>query len=100
MVSPGRLVEVAAAAVDDWCREHLGAGVDEELFRSGYLSTVIGVRLNSGGGVVLKVRRRAVRLDACLMVHRRLFDLGFPCPEPLTGLEPFGDWVAHAEVLV
>jgi hypothetical protein len=100
MVSRGRVVEASEAAVDDWCREHLRAGIDEELFRSGNLSTVIGVRLDSGGDVVLKIRRRADRLGACMMVHRRLFDLGFPCPEPLTGLEPFGEWVAHAEALV
>jgi len=100
MVSRGRVVEVDETAVDDWCRGHLRAGVGEGLFRSGYLSTVIGVRLKSGAGAVIKVRPRADRLDACLMVHRRLFDLGFPCPEPLTALEPFGEWVAHAEVLV
>lgn len=99
-VSRGRVLAVSGADTDGWCRRHLASGVDEELFRSGYLSTVIGVGLTSGGKVVLKVRRREDRLKSCLLVQRRLFDAGFPCPEPLTGLEPFGKWVAHAEALV
>ncbi len=33
-------------------------------------------------------------------VQRRLFESGYPCPEPLTGAAPFGDDVATAETYV
>jgi hypothetical protein len=56
--------------LDRWCRNHLGSGIDEELFRFGHLSTVIGMRLNSGPQVVVKVRRPSDRLMACAYVHR------------------------------
>jgi hypothetical protein len=78
----------------------LRAGIDDVVFRTGHLSIVVGVRLSSGRGVVVKIRRPAKRLEACSMVHRRLFKLGFPCPEPMVELEPFGDLVASAESMV
>src|SRR5437667_4729031 len=96
----GRMVDVDLEDLDRWCRAHLSAGVDEVLFRDGYLSTVLGVRLSSGEAVVVKVRRQAERLEACSMAHRQLFEAGFPCPEPLVGAQPFGQWVASAEVAV
>ena len=37
----GRLVDVDLGDLDLWCRAHLSAGVDEVLFRDGYLSTVL-----------------------------------------------------------
>jgi hypothetical protein len=69
-------------------------------FWEGYLSTVMGVETTSGRQVVVKIRRPAERLEACGMVHRRLFDAGFACPEPLVGLEPLGPFVASAETLI
>ena len=79
----GRLVDVDLGDLDRWCRAHLSAGVDEVLFRDGYLSTVLAVRLSSGQPVVVKVRRQAERLEACWMVHCHLFERGFRCPKPL-----------------
>ncbi len=91
-VDPGRLAQ--------WCEAYLGSGPTSELFRSGYLSVVIGLRLDDGRDVVVKVRPESVRLAACVEVQRRLFGSGYPCPEPLTGVERFGDAVATAEAYI
>ena len=83
--------------MDRWCRNHLGSGTNEEPFRYGHLSVVIGIRLNSGLPVVVKIRRASDRLVACASAHRVLFERGFPCPEPLIDLASFGEGVASAE---
>jgi hypothetical protein len=83
-----------------WCVEHLGSPPTDEIFRSGYLSAVIGLRLADGRAVVVKVRPGAPRVAACVAVQRRLFASGYPCPEPLTGATPFGDELATAEAYV
>jgi Phosphotransferase enzyme family len=88
-VDPGRLAL--------WCVEHLGSPPADEIFRSGYLSAVIGLRLADDRAVVVKVRPGSPRVAACVEVQRRLFESGYPCPEPLTGATPFGDDVATAE---
>jgi hypothetical protein len=91
-VDPARLAR--------WCEEHLGSPPAGEIFRSGYLSAVIGLRLADGRAVVVKVRPASPRVAACVEVQRRLFGSGYPCPEPLTGAEPFGNDVATAEAYV
>ncbi|MEU0534836.1 hypothetical protein [Amycolatopsis tolypomycina] len=83
-----------------WCRAHLGSSPVEEMFRSGHLSAVIGLRLADGREVVVKVRPDAPRVAVCVEVQRRLFRAGYPCPEPLTGAIPFDGHVATAEVHV
>jgi len=83
-----------------WCARHLGSLPAGELFRSGYLSTVIGLRLADDREVVVKVRPHSQRIAACVEVQRRFFESGYPCPEPLTGAAPFGDDVATAEAYV
>ncbi|MFJ8912975.1 hypothetical protein [Amycolatopsis sp. NPDC102389] len=83
-----------------WCREHLGSPPVEEMFRSGHLSAVIGLRLADDREVVVKVRPDTPRMAACVEVQRRLFEAGYPCPRPLTGAAPFGGDVATAEVHV
>jgi hypothetical protein len=95
-----RLIRVEPGDLDLWCRIHLGAGLQEELFRDGHLSRVIGDRLTSGQQVVVKVRQRSSRLVACSTAHRVLFERGFPCPEPLVDLEPLGEGVASAEAMI
>ena len=77
------LIEVEPWEMDRWCRNHLGSGIDEELFLYGHLSAVIGIRLISGPQVVVKIRRASDRLVACADAHRVLFERGFPCPELL-----------------
>ena len=80
--------------------EHLGSPPAAEIFRSGYLSAVIGLRLADGREVVVKVRPDSPRIAACVEVQRRMFQAGYPCPQPLTGAAPFGDDIATAEAYV
>jgi hypothetical protein len=61
---------------------------------------VIGLRLADDRAVVVKVRPGSPRVAACVEVQRRLFESGYPCPEPLTGATPFGNDVATAETYV
>jgi hypothetical protein len=80
--------------------EHLGSPPADEIFRSGYLSTVIGLRLADDREVVVKIRPDSPRIAACVEVQLRLFQAGYPCPQPLTGAVPFDDDVATAEAYV
>jgi hypothetical protein len=91
-VDPGRLAR--------WCLEHLGSPPTSEIFRSGYLSAVIGLRLADGREAVVKVRPDSPRITACVEVQRRMFRAGYPCPQPLTDAVAFGDDVATAEVYI
>ena len=91
-----RLPAVDPARLAQWCEEQLGSPPAGEIFRSGYLSAVIGLRLADSRAVVVKVRPDSPRIAACVEVQRRLFASGYPCPEPLTGAAPFGDGVATA----
>jgi Phosphotransferase enzyme family len=91
-VDPGRLAR--------WCEEQVGSPPAEELFRSGHLSVVIGLRLADEREVVVKVRPDSPRIAACVEVQRRMFQAGYPCPRPLTGAAPLGGGVATAEAYV
>jgi hypothetical protein len=96
-----RVPAVEPARLARWCEEQLGSPPAGEIFRSGYLSAVIGLRLTDGRAVVVKVRPASPRLAACVEVQRRLFGCGYPCPEPLTGAVLLGDDnVATAEAYV
>ncbi|WP_246843522.1 aminoglycoside phosphotransferase family protein [Allokutzneria sp. NRRL B-24872] len=85
------------ADLAQWCVEHLGSPPAEEIFRSGHLSTVVGLRLADDREVVVKIRPSEPRTAACVEVQRRMFRAGYQCPEPLTGALPFGEEVATAE---
>jgi hypothetical protein len=98
-VSP-RVPVVDAAHLAQWCTEHLGSPPAEEIFRSGYLSVVVGILLADGREVVVKVRPNSPRIMACVEVQRRMFLAGYPCPEPLIDVTPFGNDVATAEAHV
>jgi hypothetical protein len=92
---------VADREVAEWCRARLGSIPVEALFDAGHLSLVQGLRLADGREVVVKIRENSPRLEGCALVHRRLFDAGFPCPEPLSGVAPIASGLsATAEVLV
>ena len=70
------------------------------LFESGYLSQVLGVELDDNRQVVVKVRPWADRLVACAGVHAALFDAGFTCPQPITGVDKLRELAVSAEALV
>jgi Phosphotransferase enzyme family len=92
------VVDPASLAV--WCELHLGSPAAGELFRAGHLARVIGARLADGREVVVRVGPDAPRTAACTEVQRRLFQSGYPCPEPLAGPAPFGEYQATAESYV
>jgi hypothetical protein len=87
-------------ALAEWCTRWLGAPPVAELFGTGNLSAVTGLRLADGREVVVKVRPSTPRLAGCAAVHRALWSAGFPCPEPLVDLKPLNGFSASAEVLV
>ena len=91
---------MADAEIAGWCGRHLGSEPSEVLFTMGHLSSVTGLVLRDGRQVVLKLRPMAYRLEACAAVHRRLFEAGCPCPQPLAGPAPLGGYAADAELLV
>jgi hypothetical protein len=66
-----------------WCVRWLGARPKAVLLESGHLSRVIGVRLDDGREVVLKIRPTSARVYACAAVQAALAANGFPCPHPL-----------------
>jgi hypothetical protein len=91
------LPTVDPASLTAWCETHLGSPVAGELFRTGHLTRVIGTRLADGREVVVRVRSAAPRIAGCTEVQRRLFDAGYPCPQPLAGPAPLDDFAASAE---
>src|SRR4029450_5119507 len=97
---PPRLAAVDPARLAQWCEEQLGSPPAGEIFRSGYLSAVIGLRLADRRAVAVKARPPSPRRAPCGEVQPRLFASGYRCPEPLTGAAPFGDGVASAEAYV
>ncbi len=88
---------VDAASLAAWCEVHLGSPPESELFRTGHLTYVVGTRLADGREVVVRVRPAALRIAAWTEVQRRLFDSGYPCPQPLAGPAPLGEYEATAE---
>lgn len=89
-----------ASTLATWCKDHLGSLPVRELFRSGWLSAVVGIQLEDGRQVVVKVRPVEDRLAACVAVQRHLHDAGYPCPGVLAGPAPLDALVVTAEELV
>jgi Phosphotransferase enzyme family len=85
------------ALLGDWCLRYLDAPVKRVLFRSGYLSEVVGVELLSGLHVVVKARPFQPRIAGCLRVQAELARAGFPCPQPLTEATRVRDLTITAE---
>jgi Ser/Thr protein kinase RdoA (MazF antagonist) len=79
----------------------LGAEPVEALFRSSYLSEVVGVRLADGREVVVKRRvDESGRAARCVTAQRLLAEQGFPCPMPLTEVIVSEGVAVHAERFV
>lgn len=91
------LPAVSAASLAAWCEMNLGSPAETELFRTGHLTRVIGARLADGRDVVVRIRPPAPRVAACTEVQRRLFDAGYPCPQPLAGPTLLDGYEATAE---
>jgi hypothetical protein len=91
---------VDRASLTAWCELHLGSPAAGELFRVGHLAQVIGTRLADGRQIVVRVRPGGPRVAACTEVQRRLYVSGYPCPEPLAGPAPLGEYEATAESYV
>ena len=48
----------------------------------------------------MEVAQASPRIAGCVEVQRRMFESGYPCPEPLGGPASFGIGVATAESYV
>jgi hypothetical protein len=80
--------DAIAAAMDNWCREHLGAGIERYEFFDSSSGSVHGVVLNDGRPVVVKGHRAAVDpayLRAVAALRVDLVAAGYPAPRPLAG---------------
>lgn len=88
------------ALLADWCRRHLGAPFERVIFRSGFLSEVIGVELSGGLRAVVKARPAEPRIVGCVQVQAALASTGFPCPEPLTPVTEVAGMTITAEAEV
>lgn len=86
--------------VQGWCVRWLNVAPVDTLFSAGHLSSVVGLRLDDGRDVVLKIRPPLPRVAACIEVQRHLWSTGFPCPEPVAGPRPIADLLATAEAYV
>jgi hypothetical protein len=88
----------ARAAIAHWCEQHLGARpVDGPLFERTHLSHVVGLALDNGRNVVIKVRPWQPRIVACTRTQKRLFRAGFRCPPVLAGPVAVDGWAVTAE---
>ena len=96
----GRPPAVELANLNAWWRSHLGFEINNVMFSEGHLATVLGVELTSTQQVVVKFRAPAPRLRGRAPVHRRAFERGLPCPEPLVDLAPMGRLVGSPETMV
>lgn len=77
--------------------------VREAIFYNPSVGIVVGVRLEDGRDVVVKVHRWNVtvdRLEAIQRVQTRLADMGMPWPRPLAPPQPLGGGLATVEDLL
>jgi len=92
-----------AAALDEFCKRVLGAGLERGEFFDASVGSVHGLRLRDGRRVVVKLhgnRASAAFLVAVQAVQRHLCEKRFPAPEPLVAPTPFGRGLATAEALL
>jgi hypothetical protein len=88
------------AEIADWCRRELGSSPRRRLFGGGHTGNVTGVELGDGRQVVVKLRPPDERVHAVIALQQTMFDMGFPCPEPLTAPSPLGGLLVTAETFV
>jgi hypothetical protein len=93
--------ELLGPALSQWCVAALGARPVEQLFTRSGMAQVVGIRLDDGRAVVIKARADdPARARICLDAQRALHQQGFPCPEPLSGIDLVDGLAVHAESLV
>jgi hypothetical protein len=80
-----------------WCVRMLGSRPVRTIFEAGFQSAVIGLHLEDGRDVVVKIRTAEARLAGCYRVQKHLHEHGFPAPEPLVSPTPLGTYLATAE---
>ncbi len=92
-----------AVVIEEFCRDALGARVQERLFARTSVGTVFGLLLEDGRRVVLKAlqpRQSAAFLRAVFETQTYLADERFPCPRPVIPPAPIGNGFATVEAFV
>lgn len=74
-----------------WAMARFESPLNSIIFESGYSSAVFGIVLSNNRHVVVKVRPWYDRLVSSWQVHRKVWETGFPCPEPLGPPEKQGN---------
>ncbi len=90
-----------AASIEQFCADHLSPVAEGIFYRSG-VGSVVGVRLNDGRQVVIKVHRWNVSIDRLTDVQRvqeHLADRSVPAPRPIGRPQPLGEGIATVEEL-
>ncbi len=89
--------EVIAEVISDFCFDHFGSRPRGVLFYRSSVGSVVGLSLENGEVVVLKVfqaRWQASFLESVQAVQKTLTAQGFPCPEPLLSPTPLSGGTA------
>ncbi len=88
---------VSMENLSSWCEDRFESPLRDMMFETGYSSAVFGVTLDDDRRVVAKVRPWHERLVSCWQVHRRMWEAGFPSPEPLGPPERHADLAVSFE---
>ena len=83
--------------LEKWCEQWLNRRPGRTLFKTGHLSAVHALELSGGQPVIVKIRLPLPRVLACTEVQHHMWKAGFPCPRPLAGPAPLGEFIATAE---
>ena len=92
--------EEVARIVEAFCRDALGARLEDCLCYESSVGAVAGLVLVDRPPVLVKVHRRTAgvpRLRAMQAVMTSLRDAGFPCPRPLLAPTPLAEGLATVE---
>jgi Ser/Thr protein kinase RdoA (MazF antagonist) len=95
--------DALAAAVDEWCRAHLGAAIANYEFFDASSGSVHGVTLADGRRVVVKGHRPALPRDYLVAVHevqRTMAARGCAAPVPLVAPVAMGHGHVSAESML
>lgn len=88
---------VSMENLSSWCEDRFESSLGDIMFETGYSSAVFGIVLDDDGRVVAKVRPWHERLVSCWQVHQHMWEIGFPCPEPLGPPEKYASLAVSFE---